>query len=237
MRKKLTVALAAVLVLAFAGIALAKQIQTADIKFSKSKAGGPTAIDSTFKVSDPANQKAGEVGKPTVQITQVDINFPKGMKFNYKVVPQCTIKATYDAIVKYCKKAKLATGSTKIDGRNGPLGAIITGTLTAYNRPNGLYILVHSSNAAVDKQVLPPTLKGTKLVTKLPTALKLVNAYLTDFHLNIPIKGKKVKGKKQYYATLPKKCPKSGKFVVKTKYYFDGGGSFTTPGTVNKCKK
>jgi len=242
MRKKLIVAITALAVLAFAGIALAKQVQTADIKFTKSKAGGPTAIASTFKVFDKANTTPGQVGKPTRQIKEVDINFPAGMKFNYKAAPVCTQVAGV-AITAKCKKAHLATGSTKIDARGPQLPGFLKATLDAYNekragQPSGLAIVLHSSSPLVNNQVLFPTLTGTKLKTVLPIgALKLIKGYLTDFHLVIPIKSGKVKGKKAYYATLPKKCPKGGKFIVKTKYFYDGGGSFTTPGTKNKCKK
>lgn len=242
MRKKLIVAIAAIAVLAFAGIALAKQVQTADIKFTKSKAGGPTAIDSTFKVSDPANKTAGQVGKPTKQIKEVDINFPTGMKFNYKAAPVCT-QTQPTLITAKCKKAHLASGSTKIDARGSQ--GILSATLDAYNekqagKPSGLAIVLHASSPLVNNQVLFPTLSGSKLKTVLPIgALKLIKGYLTDFHLVIPIKhgSSSGKGKKFYYATLPKKCPKGGKFIVKTKYFYDAGGSFTTKGTVNKCKK
>jgi hypothetical protein len=230
MRKKLIVALTVIMTLAVAGVAIAyTQKMSATIQFSKTKAGGPTAISSHFKVSDPGNTTPGQVGKPTIQIKRVDIDFPAGSKFNYKVLPVCTAVA-YDQIVAQCKKAKLATGSTKIDGRGGILG-LNSGKLTAYNAVNGLRITVSSPGTLADNTVLSPKFVGTKLVTQLPPALSVIKAFLTDFKLVIPIK----KGHGKYYATLPKKCPKSKVWNIKTKYYLATGATFTTPGTKNKC--
>jgi hypothetical protein len=237
LRKYLIAALAGAIVLALAGVAWAVQQQSADIKFSQKKTSSSTSIDSTFKVSDPDNHTAGQEGKPTKQINRVDIIFPKGITFSPKALPQCD-RNTAAEILRLCpKKSHLADGTTKIDGRGGALGGIVSAKLHAYNAPNGLRIVVSSSNPLADNQVLAPTLKKNVLSTQLPDALSIpgVDAYLTDFHLFIPKRTGKLKGKKVPYAKTPKTCPKNKKWVVKVKYFFKSGGTFTTPGTVNKC--
>src|SRR3954452_8124489 len=248
MRKTLTVGLAGVLVLALAAVAFAVQSNQATIKFSSTKAGSSTGVTSTFDITDPDNHVAGEDGKPTRQIGKVEIIFPAGTKINYKKFPKCaaTAGATFKSL---CKKSKLASGSTTIDGRNTLLGGKVPGVLTAYNTSTGLAILIQSKNPAVNNQVLRPSWKGTRLVTDLRgTPLKDIDAFLSRFKLVIP---KKVlgKGKKAVkYMTLPKKCPAAKQWKIKTKFTFIkespagsrnwvADGSTTTPGTVNKCKK
>lgn len=232
------VALAGVLALAFAGVALAAtQTQTADIKFSKSKAGGATGVDAHFVIKDPGNTTPGQEGKPTVQIGRVDINFPAGMTFNDGALPACNQEQP-GLIRLNCKRSLLAKGTAKIDGRGGFFNAIKSATLTAYNAKRGLRIIISSpGTVGLDDAVLKPRFQGSRLITDLPKALATVQAFLTDFRLTIPIKYGRLKGKRVAYAVLPKKCPKSGKFVVKTTFSLANGTKFTTRGTVNRCRK
>lgn len=245
MRKKLVVALAGVLALAIASVALAVQTQTATITFSSQKAGSPTNITSVFKVGDSANTMPP--GKPTRHISRVDINFPRDMTFNDAAYPKCISPSKGALEGGACKSAILGRGTTTVDARStdgGGLG-VLTANLTAYNaKGRGLYILVQiKQNGALDQVLQPKLTKQNVLITLLPDALRLTRAELTNFRLVINPKAGKLKGKKTPYTVLPKKCPKSGKFIIKTKYYFQDYGSgastgtFTTPGTVNKCHK
>lgn len=59
-----------------------------------------------------------------------------------------------------------------------------------------------------------------KRVVALAGVLALALALLTNFRLVINPQAGRLKGKRTPYAVLPKKCPKSGKFVIRTKYYF-----------------
>lgn len=243
MRKYLVVGLAGALALALTAVAFAAQVNKADIKFTSKKAGSSTGVSSTFNVTDPDNHTAGKEGKPTRQISRVDILFPAKTTFNYKKfakVHPCTYQ-TAKQITAKCKKALIATGSTTVDGRGGLLGGVVTGTLKAYNTSKGLAIVIKSKNNIVDGQTLFPQYKGTKLVTTIPGALAApgVDAYLSKFKLVIKSFKFKPKGakKKVAYVALPKKCPKAKQWKVKTKFTYKAGGSFTTAGTVNKCKK
>jgi hypothetical protein len=238
MRTKLTLALAAVLVVALAGVALAVQSQTADIKLSKSKAGSPTAVDAHFIIKDPGNTAAGQVGKPTVQVKRVDIGFPKTMTFNTDAFPQCT-QTIANAIIRQCGKAKIATGVSVVDGRAGALqnatnpSGIYNAKIQAYNRKRGLALVV-TARGLPDTVLLPSFTRTNTLQTQLPSILTQVSAFLSDFRLTIPIK----KGKRgKYFAVLPKKCPKGGKFVIKTTFFLVNGQKSTTKGTVNRCRK
>lgn len=243
MRKYLVVGLAGVLALALTAVAIAAQVNKADIKFTSTKAGSSTGVSSIFNVSDPDNHTPGQEGKPTRQISRVDINFPAKTTFNYKSLAKknpCPYQ-TANQITQKCGKAQIATGSTTVDGRGGLLGGIVTGTLKAYNTATGLAIVIKSSNPIVNNQTLFPKYQGTKLITTIPGALSApgVDAYLTKFKLVIKSFKFKPKGKKHKiaYVALPKKCPKAKQWKVKTKFTYKAGGSYTTPGTVNKCKK
>lgn len=241
MRKYLIAALTLVVALGLTAVALAVQTQTATIKFKQKKPGKSTSIDSTFKVADPDNHALGKEGKPTRQISEVDITFPKGTKIQPKSLPVCD-ETTADKITRLCPaKSKLANGTSTVDGRGGPLGLVQTKLLT-YNTSTGLAIVVSKPGTLADGTVLFPKIKKNVLKTQLPSVLAnpAIDAYLTDFHLKIPARmgkiGKGKKAKKVPYAATPTKCPKNKKWVIKVKYFFnDGGKPFTTPGTVNKC--
>lgn len=239
-RKKLIAGLVAVLALALAAVAGAVQMQSADITFSSKKAGSATKIRSIFKVSDPANTTPGQEGKPTNHIERVDIQFPRDMKFNDGAYPQCKLSSTGALKGGACKSSIIGRGTTKVDAR-GVLG-LLTAKLTAYNSKRGLKILVViKENSQVDQVLQPKLTRTNTLVTVLPAILQQTRSELTDFDLTInPKPGRlKVRGKfrRTPYAVLPKKCPKGGKFVIKTKYYFAKGGTYTTPGTQNGCRR
>lgn len=237
MRIKLVVALAGVLALALAGIAYAVQTQTADINFSSAKTGSATAIKTHFVVGDKANTTPGQEGKATTQIKRVDINFPRDMSFNDGAFPICTQNQA-DAARARCRKSILATGSTEIDGRGGPLGKKLTGKITAYNKKRALLLVISAPGTAIDKSTLNPTLSRTnQLITKLPPVLTQIQAFLSDFKLSIPVKFGRLKGKRVPYAQLPKRCPKGGKFVIKTTFYLANGKKSITKGTVNSCRR
>ena len=74
--------------LAFAGVASADFTQTADITFTKPKAGASSGIKTSIKATET---------DPTVlqpkAASKVVVNFPKGTKFDGKVAKQCKASA------------------------------------------------------------------------------------------------------------------------------------------------
>lgn len=235
MRKYLIAAAVLAAALATAAVAMAAQVNDATIKFSAKKAGAPTAIDSHFTVTNPSDPNA----TVTKHSREVDITFPKGIKFDNKGFPQCKTVQTGALERGACKKAFLAHGTSVVDARSIGLG-FLHAKLTAFNGTNGLVILAVPKENAALAQVLQPRLAKNKLKTDLSAITSpTLTLDLTDFKLVIPKKHRTVRkhGKKTkvYYATLPKTCPKSKHWVVTVTYFFTDGTKFTTGGTKNAC--
>lgn len=255
MRIKLIGVLSIVVAFAVVAVALAVQTQQATTTFTRTKAGGPTGISTRFTVADTGNTKPGQEGKPTRQIKQVDINFPRGTTFNQQAVPKCT--EYYDTfIVKKCKSAIVARGQVTVDVRGSTAflpGAeysarIYHGKLNVYNTPgdrpardgtlHGLQLLVTSSESGyLNHMLLRGQLKGPHLLMEQPVRfLDADQAYITDFRLNFPLRYGRLGGRKVALAVLPGKCPRSGKFKVTTTFHFEAGGTVTTRATTNRCR-
>lgn len=167
------------------------------------------------------------------------------MKFNDGAYPKCSKAQAVPGALKAgaCKSSIIGRGSTIVDARGTTLG-ILNADLTAYNAERGLFILLRvKQNPALDQVLRAKLTRSNTLVTVLDDSLRGIRAELTNFRLVINPQAGRLKGKKTPYAVLPKKCPKSGKFIIRTKYYFQDyvtqkrTGTSTTSGTVNKCRK
>lgn len=214
--------------LALAGVASADFTQTADIAFTKPKAGASTAIRASLNANDPS------VVQPKGAATVV-VNFPKGTKFNYKVPPVCTnsqapqIQQTDGNI---CKKALVGTGSATANVKP-TLASDVNLTIKAYNGQNKLYFyLVPQPGVPSNPLVLTAVVKGNKLTTTVPKLEPVPgqNVVLTSFVLNT----KAISKGGQAFLTAPKTC--NGKWTTTTNFTYTDGSTQSVPST-QPCKK
>jgi hypothetical protein len=211
--------------------AAAELQQTADISFTKPKAGASTGTKSNLTASDT---------DPSVQqplaASKVVVNFPTGTKFNYKAGPPvCTasdgeIQSTNGAV---CSKSKVGSGLAQANVKP-LLQTDVALDITAFNGKNKLIFYLVPRGGVGNPLVLKGALKGNKLTTPVPRIEAVggsgVFAVLTSF--NLVTKAYSKKG--DFFATAPKTCP--GKWTTKTNFtYIDGSAKTVT--STQPCKK
>jgi hypothetical protein len=215
-------------VLAFAGVALADFTQTADVAFTKPKAGTSTGIRASLMSNDPS------VVQPK-GASNVVVNFPNGTKFNYNAPPVCTnaqapqIQQTDGAI---CRRALVGTGSATANVKPA-LASDVNLTIKAYNGQNKLYFyLVPQPGVPSNPLVLTAVVKGNKLTTTVPQLQPIPgqNVVLTSFVLNTRVISKSG----QAFLTTPKTC--NGKWTTTTNFTYTDGSTQTVQST-QPCKK
>ena len=257
MRKLVVGALMGVLALAITAVAIAaeatsgttKQTYTQTFSAKKPK----TATGTSFQTSSTDDTNTAKNRQPK-RVTNFDIKFPAGTKINTKAIPQC--KATDDDFANAqnpddaCPKGS-AIGSGQVAART-PFNGVsdFTGTVNAYNAPNGLilYVNVQSANQTL---VLRPKFSGLTLKTAVPQTCIPPNrpdqgcrpngqgdpqeAILTSFSLKTKAMSKGKGAKKKNQITTPPKCPKgTWQFIANIKYA--DGTSVKIPETT-PCKK
>jgi hypothetical protein len=202
-------------VLAFAGVALADFTQTADVAFTKPKAGTSTGITASLMSNDPS------VVQPK-GASNVVVNFPKGTKFNYKAPPVCTnaqapqIQQTDGAI---CRRALVGTGSATANVKPA-LASDVNLTIKAYNGQNKLYFyLVPQPGVPSNPLVLTAVVKGNKLTTTVPQLQPIPRV---------------ISKSGQAFLTTPKTC--NGKWTTTTNFTYTDGSTQTIQST-QPCKK
>ena len=229
MRKPLIGAVAGLgAVLAFAGVALADFTQTANVAFTKPKAGTSTGIRASLVANDPA------VVQPK-GASNVVVNFPRGTKFNTKAPPVCTnaqapqIQQTDGAI---CRKALIGTGSATANVKP-TLANDVNLSIKAYNGQNKLYFyLVPQPGVPSNPLVLTAVVKGNRLTTTVPQLQPIPGQFvvLTSFVLNV----KAISRSGKAFLTTPKTC--NGKWTTTSNFTYTDGSTqsvqFTQP-----CKK
>lgn len=217
--------------LAFAGVASADFTQTADITFTKPKAGASSGIKSVIK----ATETDPNVLQPKAA-SKVVVNFPKGTKFNGKAAKQCKasagqIQATNGGA---CRGTQIGSGLAMANVK--PLLNTDVGlTINAYNATNNHIIFYLVPQSAVGNPlVLTGTINGNKLTTPVPRIEAVggsnVFAVLTDFELVT----KAARSGGNNFLTTPKTC--SGTWTTTTNFTYTDGSTGSVPGT-QPCKK
>ena len=214
--------------LAVAGVASADFTQTADVAFTRPKAGASTGIRASLASGDPS------VVQPKGAATVV-VNFPKGTKFNSKAPPVCTnaqapqIQQTDGAI---CRKALIGAGSATANVKP-TLANDVNLTIKAYNGQNKIYFyLVPQPGVPSNPLVLTAVVKGNKLTTTVPQLQPIPGQFvvLTSFVLNVKATSKSGKA----FLTTPKTC--NGKWTTTTNFTYTDGSTQSVQST-QPCKK
>lgn len=227
-------ALVGALVLALAGIAAAGSRNGVDfdLGYTTTKANSSTGFESEIDSTGTADS----TGKPRAA-RKVTITFPRGTKFDTRVLPVCTREKLSEEGSAGCpRKSKVGSGSD--EGVTG-LSSIdpVAMTIEAFNARNAILFYVRGSGAVPVKLVLEGKLRGNRLavnVPKLPQFTPFGEAILTKFAVEIDRASKGRGSRKRHYATTPSSCPK-GSWTTTALFQYDDGR--TTLRDTTACRK
>jgi hypothetical protein len=243
MRKRLWMALAAVLMLVVPATALAAATDVITPGFSPNKKGKATHV--TFKIVE-GNSTPGAVPPPS---TQTVVHLPKGLVINTKGFPTCSTATLMSAGGAACPaKSLVGTGSSTVTDQIGTTVINESATVKAYVGPpqggNPTLNLYAVGTTPISAQIIIPGVLskdtgkyGYKFTFTIPAITSVPgapNASITTFTVNI---GGAVKyhGKTVNLETLPKTCPKGGFNWGADFTYSDG--EFVKTTATSKCAK
>lgn len=247
MRKKSFLgALVAVVALAVAAVALASPqlTQTADVKLSSGKVGKSVGVNATLTTDDPGAEPQGNF--PAV--TKVVLKLPAGTRTNSNADQQCNLSSTDVQNNKCPANTIVGTGSILANvylGGSDPAIQDVPGTVTAYNRRNGLAFRVVSQATTSLPSVTIPILATLTRTGVLTTNVPILHpagpqskVILTKFAVNIRKKSRFVgRGRRRHkinLVTSPRTCRGTWKTV--SDFTYDDGSTRHVESTAS-CTK
>lgn len=228
--KKLIGALAGVLVFAVAGVAFAATVGTYEGSYTKKT----ISTSSGFHVLITSSEDGVAGSKPSNPVRDTLLKFAPGTKINPSVVPYCTasVEEVQSTAGSACPAGSLiGTGTAEAVTGFGAGIDPVKETIKAFNRKNGLYLLLQPEGAVGQTAVLESKLSGLNLRTPVPPfclpggtppECKNGEAVLTRFELTTKAKSKGSGKRKKNYITTPPKCTKKGFTTSFTVTYKDG---------------
>jgi hypothetical protein len=246
-RKLLLGAMVGVVVLAVAAIAYATTTTTFNQTFigknGKLVKTKSTSVGTSFATTSSEDQNAENNHQPK-SAREFDVTFPKGSKVDTGAAPQC--KHFNPQANKPCPdNTKIGSGHAKVLAPY-PGTQPVDAKVTAYNRKNGLYLLVQPTiGSAVP---LSSTFKGLTLKTAVPPTCIPPSSnqggtckdtsgnpgkefVLTEFDL----KTKPVKKGKHVFLKTPSSCPASKQWKFSAHVEYSDGTKSDFP-AVSPCK-
>jgi hypothetical protein len=208
MRKSITAAAVAILVLALTSVALAKFIQVANVSLTAAKAGKSTGIVADIhSTTDPG--KAPKAAKLLV------LTFPANTKFNIGRVKACTLSDKQLMAGGSCPAiSQLGTGSAVASVY--PLPKPVNAKVKAYAGSSKQMVLVTKATGSISQTlVIRETVSGSKLTTPIPVPkVSGFSVVLVSLKLDVPALGS---GKNALITAG--KCT-AHKFVVKSHFVY-----------------
>lgn len=204
--------------------------QTADIEYSKARAGKPTGVRALLAAEDPGET----VPKAARRVT---ITFARGTRFDTRTVPRCTAdsREILDTRGRVCRRSLVGTGTTQV--RIGHLGGMaVRNRVYAYNARGGLAFYLRRQSEIGQDMVLRGRLRGRTLTTQVPVLP--FGTTLTRFAVNIRTIARRVRSGrrrvKRSFVRTPRSCRRS--WMVTARFVYQDGSRKTVRSST-RCRR
>jgi hypothetical protein len=172
--------------------------------------GAGTGIETSMEADDP-----GEPNSMPRRVARLEIEFPRGMRFDTKAIARCSAATVTMLGAAGCPPgSRLGGGSGTVRTGQAPPGTPggeFTEAVTLFNARRGIVFLF----AGPTPVVLTASLTGRRLVLTVPPA----PVALARLSLRIGAHGR--------WAVTPRTCPASGRWKIRANFRYTDGSAVT----------